>query len=273
MTRYSDQQLSQAFLFAWGLADAAEDILRENRHGAVVEMKPDDTPVTAVDRAIEEMVEHEVRTDRPWEVVLGEENVRSHLPNGSAVWVVDPIDGTELFAKGQQGYVFSLALVIDGSPQIAVVRDPVNMTTWFAQLGHGAFVSDVGTRPDRGLNVSSTTDFTRSKLRVPRGPANDRYLWPEVVSTVRASGIQTLEIGSVVRCAMAVAEGELDGLIFGRSGPWDMAAAALIVSEAGGRATSLLGMNQRYDRPVNGAILSNGLIHEDLLQVVADQAR
>lgn len=273
MSHLTDDELASASTFAWRVADAAENILSKHRRGMAFETKVDGTPVTEVDREVEEMVIEAVAAERPGDEVLGEEGMASRKPTGSLVWVVDPIDGTELFAAGKPGYVFSMALVVDGQPEVAVVRDPLSGQTWSATIDSGAWVSQLGTRPDFRLRVSDQNLLRGSTLRTPRRPENDgQHLWPEIVSTVKDAGVTTLNVGSVIRSCMMVAEGRIDGVIFGRSGPWDMASAALIVPEAGGRFTDLVGLTQRLDRPLNGAIVSNLWLHEDLVQTVMARA-
>jgi len=266
MGQLSEDAKTDALHFALRVADAADSIILFHAGNVRSEMKPDGTPVSDVDRAIERMVHAAVKRDRRGEEVLGEENVTGYRPDGSRIWVVDPIDGTELLVNGDPGYVFSMALVIDGQPEVAVVRDPRTGRSWYATLGGGAWLNGT-TR----LRVSDHTQIIRQAGWEPARPAGNMFLWPDVVSLVDGAGVTPLEYGSVIRSAMDVAMGRLDGLMFGRSGPWDMATAALIVPEAGGRFTDLLGFNQRVDQPVNGGLLSNLWIHEDLVQLVEHQ--
>ena len=79
---------------------------------------------------------------------------------------------------------------------------------------------------------------------------------------------QSFGIGSIVYNAMLLAAGELDGITFGHTTAHDVAAVKVIVEEAGGKATDLFGKDQKYDRPIKGCILSNGLVHKDLLKLV-----
>jgi histidinol-phosphatase len=259
----------EALCFAWNVADTAESIFDENRHGVAVEMKPDDTPVTAVDRAIEQMVVDQVRSRRPGEQVLGEEGLGNRALTGEPVWVVDPIDGTEAFVADVPGYVFSMALVVDGQPQVALVRDPVTGDTWTAMLGRGARFTAASGAPSRRMKVSWNTALFDP---LPK-QTNREWPWPVIVSTVDKGTITTLKFGSVIRAGLRVVDGEIDALIFGSPSPWDMASLALLVSEAGGNFTDLFGQDQRLDRRLKGAIVSNGLVHDDLVQLIADSLR
>lgn len=258
--KLSDRDQASALEFASALADEASRL--GSLRAVKVNYKADQTPVTEIDLAIENMVREAVRTERPDEAVLGEEYgfVPGDLPR--KVWVIDPVDGTELLANGEAGYVFSAALVVDGEPEIAVVRDPNSGDTWYGAAGWGAW------KGTRDLKVSGATALRGAKVRIPSGARNPQFVWDDVVSTADERGVLPLPRGSAVRTGMSVAEGTIDGMVFGRFHPWDVATSALIVTEAGGVATSLDGLLQRYDMGVNGAILAPAGIHDELVQIV-----
>lgn len=167
------------------------------------------------------------------------------------VWVCDPLDGTGMFAAGAPLAMVSLALVEDGVPIVAAIRDPFTRRTFSAVRGDGAFCEG------RRLRVCSASTLSSARVTV-FGSA----LTQPVVSGVIRQGGDTLSTGSVVHDATLVALGAAVASVFPYRSPWDMAAVSLLVTEAGGRCTDLAGRKQRYDREVYGAVLSNGRVHD-----------
>src|SRR5690606_9844225 len=92
----------------------------------------------------------------------------------------------------------------------------------------------------------------------------------ELVQRLRKQGVYVNALLGLVHQGCLIAEGAIEGRIFLYNGAHDIAAVKLIIEEAGGKVTDLDGNEQRYDRPINGAIMSNGLIHDKLLEIYAN---
>jgi fructose-1,6-bisphosphatase/inositol monophosphatase family enzyme len=230
--------------------------------GVPADWKEDDTPVTVADEAINQMVVDRIAAEYPNHGVIGEE-LSSVKPESRFQWVCDPIDGTLPYMLGIPTNLFSLALCEDGQPIVAVIEDPYLARTYSATQGGGAFVNE------RRLAVSARTELRGTLMNVSGRSRGDAAWGAAIYYDLERAGAEQLHHNSMVYEEILVASGMFDGAIFTKSTPWDAAAGALLVSEAGGKATDLHGRQQRYDRAIKGAIFSNGLIHDELQALVA----
>ncbi len=248
--------------FCERLAREAGAIMRQHfRNDPETKQKADKTPVTVADEAINALVIEVVKREYPGHDVQGEE--ASHLENkGRHVWVCDPIDGTKPFIRGVPTSVFSLALVEDGVTVAAVVYDPWCDRLCYAEKGKGTTLNGRPVRvSDASMEVAAVgiTTFSRA-----------RYDFTLVEGGLEERGGQAFNFGSTAYMGMLVACGLLDATIFPHDTAHDCAAQALLVQEAGGTATDIHGKWQRYDRPVDGFVASNGKIHDELLALLRD---
>ncbi len=255
------QQLNEALAFGVKLADDAGAIMRDYfyRTDQGQERKADETVVTAADRLVNQLVIDQVNASRASEGVLGEE---ASVRTGSEhLWVCDPIDGTNGFTTGLPTAVFSLAYVVDGEPLVAVVSNPFTRELFTAVKGAGARCNAEPMRVSgRGIGQA-----------VIAGPGGLKELtrhMPVYTSLCEAGAIVRPFGGMVYQCCL-IARGKLDARLFPGYGAHDMAAAKLLVEEAGGTVTDIDGKHQRYDRAIRGAIVSNGVIHQELLTAVS----
>ncbi|GAA1231439.1 MAG: histidinol-phosphatase [Oryzihumus sp.] len=246
------------------LADAVERVTMERfrAEDLVVESKPDLTPVTDADRAAEEMVRHQLKRTRPRDAVEGEEfETTGHGPRR---WVIDPIDGTKNFVRGVPVWATLISLVDEGQPVLGLVSAPALNRRWWAATGSGAWtgrslssarrvhVSRVGDLAHASLSYSSLTGWREIGRREQFLDLTDQC-W-----RTRAYG----DFWSY----MLVAEGAVDIAAEPELAVHDMAALVPIVTEAGGRFTSLDGQ----DGPWGGnAVATNGLLHDEVLRRLA----
>jgi histidinol-phosphatase len=242
--------LSSDLELALKLVDAADAIsLPGFRSGLAIETKPDLTPVTEADRAVEVELRRILAEERPGDAILGEEGGADGA--GVRRWIVDPIDGTRNYARGIPVWATLVALEIDGVVSLGVVSAPALRSRWWAERGGGAYangepahVSAVGRVEEAVLSFSIDNEV----------PALARRAW-------HARGLGDFW------AHMLVAEGAVDGAVdaIGIS-EWDLAAVQVIVEEAGGRFSDFGGAS-RIDSGT--AVTSNGLLHEELLAAVA----
>ncbi len=248
-------------MFALALADRA-DALTRARFGALdlrVDTKPDLTPVTDADRAVETDLRGVLGRDRPADRVLGEEFGGTTSFRGRQ-WVVDPIDGTKNFVRGVPVWASLIALLQDGVPSVGVVSAPALQRRWWAARGRGAFASVDGARPRR-LSVSSVAELDSASLSfsslsgwAERG-LRERFIeLTDAVWRVRAYG------DFLSYCL--VAEGAVDIAAEPEVSVWDLAALDILVREAGGKLTSLDGSAGPHG---GSAVATNGLLHERVL--------
>ncbi|NBM15355.1 histidinol-phosphatase [Streptomyces sp. GC420] len=246
------------------LADAA-DAATMDRFRAMdlkVETKPDMTPVSEADKAAEELVRASLQRARPRDAVHGEEfGVEG---TGPRRWVVDPIDGTKNYVRGVPVWATLIALTEAGEggyqPVVGVVSAPALGRRWWAAKGLGAYMG-------RSLSSATRLHVSRvSKLEDASFAYSSLSGWEEqgrldgFLDLTRACW-RTRAYGDFWPYMM-VAEGSVDMCAEPELSLWDMAANAIVVTEAGGSFTSLDGVPG-----VDGgnAAASNGLLHEELL--------
>ena len=252
---------------ALAIAATASDImLRYFDIGVPADWKEDNSPVTVADEMINDMVIDRIAAAYPDHGVIGEE-ASLLQPDAAMQWVCDPIDGTVPFTLGIPTNVFSLALCEDGEPVVAVVSDPYLDRTYTAVRGSGTYVND------RRLGVSTTGEMADAVMNVSGRAAADPADGAAIYGALERANVKQIHHHSIVYEEIQVASGMFDAAIFTKSNPWDAAAGALLVTEAGGRVTDLLGRAQRYDRRITGAIFSNGHLHDELVGLCAPHVR
>jgi myo-inositol-1(or 4)-monophosphatase len=248
--------------FAAEAARAAGEILRE-RFGRPhdVHFKGAIDMVTEADRAAEALIAAMVRERYPDHDLLGEEGARE--ATGSPFrWVVDPLDGTTNFAHNLPHFAVSIGLEHGGEAVAGAVYDPLRDELFVAAEGRGATLNGVP------LRVSATDELIRSLLVTGFSydfarRAHQAELWRRFILGVQA----IRQTGSAALNLCYVAAGRLDGYWERGIAPWDVAAGAVVVREAGGRVTDFAGAPFRADDRV--VLASNGRLHEAMLAVIA----
>jgi histidinol-phosphatase len=266
VTDYSDD-----LALALALADDA-DAITTARFGAadlVVESKPDLTPVSDADRAVEAALRSRLAAERPTDAISGEEF--GSAGSGARRWVVDPVDGTKNFVRDVPVWATLIALLDGEDPVVGVVSAPALGRRWWARRGGGAWstatttadasprrlaVSRVADLDDASLSYSSLSGWAKLGRRGAFVALTDR-VW-----RTRAYG----DFWSY----MLVAEGAVDLAAEPELSLWDMAALAPIVVEAGGRFTGLDGADGVHG---TAAAASNGLLHQAFLAALDGNRR
>ncbi len=198
----------------------------------------DDTPVTEADIAVNELLHRRLGTARPSYGWLSEETEDdSSRLTQTHVWVVDPIDGTRAFAKGKPHFVISVALVEEGRPVLGVLFNPAMNEFFEASEGGGAFLNG------SPIHVSHTAAIEGCKMAA-FAPMFKHPAWPEPWPEM-----EIIERNSVAYRIALVACGAVDAaLALNGKSDWDLAAADIIVREAGGRITTHDGSALLYNR-------------------------
>jgi histidinol-phosphatase len=262
MARYADD-----LALAHMLADTADAIslARFRAQDLHVTAKPDLTPVSDADTAVEKALRATLARTRPRDAVLGEEFGASSAAAGSnrRQWVIDPIDGTKNFVRGVPVWATLIALMDAETPAVGLVSAPALGRRWWGAIGHGAYAGRhaAGATPIRVSGVGRMADasFCYSSLTS----------WEEIgkldamLDLMRRSW-RTRAYGDFYGY-MLVAEGAVDIMVEPELSLWDLAALVPIVTEAGGRFTDLTG------RPGPGggsAVATNGRLHDDVLERV-----
>jgi histidinol-phosphatase len=246
------------------LADEA-DAVTMRRYTAldlVVETKPDSTPVSDADRAVEAALRARLAEVHPHDAVLGEEEGFRGHEDTARRWVVDPVDGTKNFIRAVPVWATLLALEVDGRVEVGVVSAPALGFRWWAARGVGAWRSDVQSGAVRRLAVSQVAELPNASFAY-----SSLTGWEE---QGRLPGFLELA-GSVWRTRAfgdfwshcLVAEGAVDVSAEPEVSHWDLAALQVLVEEAGGRFTDLSGVAG----PDGGSVVvSNGPLHDEVLR-------
>ncbi|MCR5661873.1 MAG: inositol monophosphatase [bacterium] len=218
--------------------------------------------VTEVDMASEELIRNIITSEYPEHVILGEEKgaigeEKTHR------WIVDPLDGTTNFAQGYPFFSVSIALEVNGQVVAGVVHDPTHEETFSAVKGQGAMLNG------RPIHVSDHKILEESLLvtgfpyDISSSPDLHLNLFRDMV--LKARGVR--RDGSAALDLCYIACGRFDGYWELGLHPWDMAAGALIVTEAGGRMSDFLG--EPHNLIFRDMVASNGLVHEEMLRTIA----
>ncbi len=214
-------------------------------------------PVGIADLECDAYLARELLGARPDDGWLSEETADTDVRLGKRrVWVVDPIDGTRDFIRGRSGWAVSAALVEDGVSVLACLAAPARRQLFVAGLGDGAMLNGVP------LAVSGRTALAGVRLPIDP-PTLTAPFWPEPWDAV------AIEKPNSIALRMAhVAAGEADGFIEGRTvHEWDVAAAALIVTEAGGQVGDRFARPLAFNQPaplVHGLVAATPALHEAL---------
>jgi histidinol-phosphatase len=244
------------------LCDAADAITTERfrAHDLHVETKPDLTPVSEADRAVEAVIRDRLAGVHPDDAILGEE--MGATGDARRRWIVDPIDGTKSYVRGVPVWATLLALESDGDPVVGVVSAPALGRRWWAAAGAGAFadgdrihVSDVHALEDAQLCFANFRDWEPKGLGEPMLALAAR-VW-------RAVGFGDFW------GHMLVAEGAAEAMIEPELALWDVAALRPIISEAGGRCTDLEGSPATGP---GGCVTTNGHVHGEVLAALGGNA-
>ncbi len=242
------------------LADQADNITlaRFGAQDLVVESKPDLTPVTDADRAVEDAIRTQLSHARSRDSVLGEE--RGTTGRANRQWIIDPIDGTKNFVRGVPVWATLIGLVEDDEVVMGVVSAPSLKRRWWAAKDQGAWTG-TSLFTGRRLAVSQVDEVENASLSYS---SLDGWLHADRGAQflrMQSSFWRTRAYGDFWSY-MLVAEGAVDAACEPELELYDMAALVPIVTEAGGRFTSLRGQ----DGPWGGnALATNGLLHDELL--------
>lgn len=255
--------MSRDLDLAVAAADAADSLTLPafRRPGLTVEAKPDQSPVTEVDRAVEAAIRRLVGEQRPDDAVLGEELGTSGL--GPRRWVIDPIDGTVNFIRGGPVWATLLALEVDGEVVLGMVSAPALGRRWWAERGAGAFSSFEGGPPER-LQASSVEELSGSAISTG---CISHYRRPRAYLDIALKAKHDRGFGDFWQ-HMLVAEGALEAALEPICSLWDVAALQVIVEEAGGKFTDFSG-GRRLD--AGNGLSSNGRVHDEIVSLLAGE--
>ncbi|HYF96785.1 MAG TPA: inositol monophosphatase [Patescibacteria group bacterium] len=238
------------------IARQAGDIIMEYFDGdQELAHKADGSVVTIADKKVNSMVIAELQKHFD-DGIIGEEESTADFGSGRK-WFCDPIDGTKAFVIGVPTAMFSLALVIDGSPVLGIAYNPFLDHMYWGIKGHGSYRNN-------------------TKIKVSKGKLKDNYVLmsssieklveePDAVKKLAEIDAKPTSLPGAVFKSCLVAQGKVVGYFEPVVYAHDMAAVDVIITEAGGMVTSLEGKKLDYTKPFIGAAVSNKVIHSELL--------
>lgn len=238
---------------------AGEAVMPWFRAETEVRFKGPDQPVTEADLAADRLLQEMLLGERPDYGWLSEEtkDTPARLEK-ERLWVVDPIDGTNSFVQGRPEFAISVALVDRGRAVVGAVYNPAAGELYHAVEGGGAFRDGTPIRVSATDHAAEVRTVGASRWEIRRGEF-DAFTAPWKV----------VPLGSTAWKMARVADGSIDAFVSaGPKAEWDVAGAAVIVAEAGGRVTGPMGRELRYNQPNpawRGIVATNGLLHDAVL--------
>lgn len=229
---------------------------RLGRHGSV-ESKEDDTPVTAADRDSEKLIRRMLGPVVRGCGFLGEESADTP-GDGRCRWIVDPLDGTKKFVRGLPFFGACIALERDGELALGVMHLPVLRETLWAERGEGAFLNGAP------IQVSPESRLDRAYVVIGNEVAFYERGWGRPLQGLARSSYHNPGFLDLYSYA-CLAAGRVDAVVMVGEAPWDIAAARVIVEEAGGRMTDFTGAHTIYS---GTNLATNGHLHEPLLDLL-----
>jgi histidinol-phosphatase len=245
------------------MADVADE-LSMSRYRALdlsIETKPDFTPVTEADRAVEVALRELLASKRPADGVIGEE-----FPNtneaASRTWIIDPIDATKNYVRGVPVWGTLIALAIDGEPVVGVISAPAMGRRWWASPEDGAFTKDVdgSVRKISPSKVQSLSDASFSYS----DPIGWDLLGKDSLAKITNAVWRTRGYGDFWS-HLLVAEGAVDIAIEPELQNYDMAAFIAVANAAGCKVTGIKGQTAMQ---AGHAITTNALLHDQVLKLL-----
>lgn len=269
--------LQDDLALAHALADLADAISldRYQAQDLVITTKPDNSPVTDADRAVETAIREALATHRQTDGLVGEE-FGSDKGTSGRYWVIDPIDGTKNFMRGVPTWATLIALVqVDSSGAeevvVGIASAPALARRWSAAKGHGAFVRfNAGSANDLSEDLEASTNEKKISVSKVANLSDASISYSDFVGwgdrlepfqKMLTNAWRTRGLGDFWS-HMLVAEGAVDVAIEPSLAVWDMAALDIIVREAGGAFTNTAGQNGPFG---GSGVSTNGVLHNAVI--------
>jgi myo-inositol-1(or 4)-monophosphatase len=250
-------------------AQAAGEVLRRKFPEArEVKSKGLRDVVTDADFAAQHVILELITSRFPGHAILTEEGRHDiDLAAPGYTWVIDPLDGTTNYSRHFPYFGVSIGVAEQGEPVVGVIYDPLRRDIYFAERGQGAFAQSEAA-PPRPLQVSATTELSDAVIGLdwPRNPAA-RQRVVEAAERMGVAGRTLRSLGTAALQLAHVAAGGLDAYYHLTLFPWDIAAGAVLIQEAGGRLSTAAGAPWRLGG--QGVVASNGHIHAALVTALA----
>jgi len=242
------------------IAHEAGEVMRKYFNGdQEQESKDDGSQVTIADTIINDLVISRLAEVFPDDGVVGEERSTAGYGDGRK-WFCDPIDGTWAFISGVPTFMFSLALVIDGSPVVGVAYDSTADKLYSAVLGGGAYCN--------GEKIFVSDKKLDEGILAVTGSARKMRQENSYIEKVLERGIKTVSLNGAVFKGCLVASGKSVAYVAENLNPYDVVAIHIIVEEAGGKVTGFDAKKLDYQEHFPNTVLSNGVSHDEVMELL-----
>jgi len=262
----AERSLQAESAFARSLiVDAGKNALKLFGAGYETTWQANNTPVTPLDLSNNDLIVDRIKSVYPSDRINSEERGIAEGTNGRT-WVVDPNDGTQSLGLLDTWTVCMGLTDKEGKPQISYVYSPLRKALFTARVGEPSTLNDEPIKVNSHEEVKGSYIFFGSRLLkadtlTTNGVAYDR---------LEGQGAKILNARSLAFGCCMVAAGKAAGAYIGVRTPFEAASVALLVEGAGGKVTDLFGNPPgRLDGEINGLIVSNGLIHNALVEAIA----
>ena len=222
-----------------------------------VSYKENNSPVSEADLAVNRELNELLCTARPDYGWLSEETEDSKdRMSCESLFVLDPIDGTKEFLKGTDIWTICIAIVVNNRPKYAAIYNPVRKELFSAEAGQGAWLGD------KNLDLGPLPNQTERRISAPKKVRKHKYWQTKGFTT-------TLYIGSLAYRLALIGAGQIDALVIRQAAhDWDIAAADLIIEEAGGLLTDIDGKPIQYNQTVikhPPLVAAHKMLHQEIL--------
>ncbi len=260
------QELQKRVTLAVEAAEAAGKLLLKVRNHLEIEAKGYGNWVTNADKEAEHIIRTAIKETFPNDVMYGEEGggaSAAELATKDHLWIVDPLDGTTNYLRGFDQFAVSLGYWQGSQPAIGVIYAPAKDELYLAIQGSGATLNR------EPIQVSETKVLAEALVGTgfPYEPDAHGYNNSDHAANFLARCPDIRRMGAAALDLASVAAGRLDGFWEFGLAAWDVAAGILLVQEAGGQVSGFRG--EPLDILAERIVVSNGLIHEEMLQVLA----
>ncbi len=234
---------------------------RGHREGVRISYKGDYSLVTNIDCQSEEAIVAQIMAAFPDHQILAEEG-HGQKNNSPYKWIIDPLDGTTNYAHQFPFFCVSIALEIEGKMKLGVIYDPIRDELFVAESGLGATVNQQPIQVSKVATLEKAIVVTGFSYDVRTDPRNLTHFKNMIMKAqaIRRTGSAALDL-------CYVAAGRIDGFWEMKLNPWDTAAGALIVSEAGGAITAFSG--EVFSCYGQETLASNGIVHQGMIDVLS----
>lgn len=214
---------------------------------------------TEADIKAEEKILEIIQTNFPNHNIIAEES-GSVKTDSEYTWIIDPIDGTIPFVDGLPTFGISIGVFKNNQPFVGVINMVATNQLYWAQKGKGAFLNG------KKIQVRKEADLQQSTIGMEWGHTNRINKMDTLLRPIAEKVRYIYSFGSVVFLVIGIAQGKIDGCII-RANLWDLAAGVILVTEAGGKVTDILGKPVNYSESKLQVICSNGFVHDDIVKV------